>query len=271
MKKTIGLTATLAVTLASAGCSDEGPTLVVRPPTPDAGCTVSNVRSFEVYFVVDVSGSMREFLNDVQEQLFQFAQSFPELDSNENRVFVDYYVLGFVNDYAFFPRGAERMTSPLAVRGAIGQAIDAAADGTNVNDGSLNNDQSPQAGETGPENLLDALAQVYGRTPASDQVLVVLATDADFVDQGDVLTPNIEVMTPFEAVKEGLADIDAKVYAFTDGEVDGIDKSFRTRPAMEVTELFNLLELAEDSNAVGRILTQIAVEAACGEGAEAVN
>lgn len=255
--------------LGGLGCDDDGPGLVVQPPAPDTGCTVSILRSFEVYFVIDVSQSMEEFLGAVQEQLFQFANSFPERDANENRVFVDYYVLAFVNDWAFFPRGAARMTSPLAVRDAIGQAIRVTSDGSNLNDDSLNIDQPEQQGETGPENLLDALAQVYARTPASDRVLVVVATDADFKDQGDTLTPNIRVETSFEDAKTGLAGIDARVYAFTDGEVEGFDRNFEGRAPFEVEELFDLTDLADDSNTVGQILSQIAVESACEEDREA--
>lgn len=255
----------MAGALATTAACENDPVLVSAPPPPDPGCTVSALRSFEVYFVVDVSGSMSEFLASVQEQLFQFAQGFPEEDVNENRVFVDYYVLAFVNDWDFFPRGAARMTSPLAVRDALAQAVEAASGGRNLTDDSQNNDQPQQQGETGPENLLDALAQVYGRAPAADRVLVLVATDADFVEQGSVLTPNIEVMTTFEAAKAGLRDIDARVYAFTDGEVEGLDRNFEGQAPFQVEERFDLTELADDANTIGQILTQIAVESACGE------
>jgi hypothetical protein len=247
----------LVLAVGMTGCEDDNTGLGFVQPPVDAGCVVSTPRTFEVYFVVDVSASINDFLDDIQEQLTLFAQSFPELDENEDRVFVDYYVIGFVNDVAFFPPGSTRMTSPIAVAEALRQAVEAGADNTNVLNESDNGERN--------ENLLDALGAVLDNQPAADRTLVILATDENFSDQGEILSPNIEVQNSFSDIRTAydLARPDILLYAFTPGNIEGIDRNFRGMPPLVLEDAFDLDLLADDTNAVGNILARVAVDAAC--------
>jgi len=245
------------------GCEDD---TIFTPPTevPDLGCQVSNSRTFQVFFVVDVSNSVaaNDVLDAFQDELVDFAFAFPEFDANENRVLVDYYVIGFVNDYAFFPPGSRRMTAPVAVSEALEQAqtFGEMQDNTEVE-----------------ENLLDALDAVFDVAfeegmdgelfPVSDRILVIGTTDDDFVDQGEILTPNIEVQTSYADLSERLDRVSdvLTVFMFTPGDIEGIDRNFRLQPPLPV-ERFDLEAITEGSGSVGRILSQVAVDAACEDG-----
>jgi hypothetical protein len=253
----------LALGVLASGCEDDG---VFVPPTevPDLGCQVSNARTFQVFFVVDVSNSVaaNDVLNAFQEELVDFAFAFPEFDANENRVLVDYYVIGFVNDFAFFPPGTRRMTAPVAVSEALeqAQAFGQMQDNTEVE-----------------ENLLDALNAVFGVAfeegmdgeliPVSDRILVIGTTDDDFVDQGEILTPNIEVQTSYTELSERIDRVSdvMSVFMFTPGDIEGIDRNFRLQPPLSV-ERFDLEAITGGSGSVGRILSQVAVDAACAQG-----
>lgn len=256
----------LAMALFGAGCDPEATPLEVVVDPVDEDCIVSDVRSFEVFFVIDVSQSLAvgNVLDLVQDELIDFAQSFPEFDVNENRVFVDYYVVGFVNDVAFFPRGSPRMTSPIAVAEALQQAEDAGDDNSNLNSDTQNSDLGFQ------ENFLDAMGAVFDRMGAADRTLIIGATDEDFVDQGDTLTPNIVVQTAYADVARTLAENDdVSLFMFTPGDIEGIDRNFRGQPPLTLDDQFDLTRLGDAGNSIGRILAELVVDTACRPPSEA--
>ncbi|MEM1026330.1 MAG: hypothetical protein AAF627_18905 [Myxococcota bacterium] len=255
-----GCALSLWVAVLGAGCEDDA-VFTVPTEVPDLGCQVSTSRTFQVFFVVDVSNSVaaNDVLDAFQAELLDFAFAFPEFDSNENRVLVDYYVIGFVNDFRFFPPGSERMTAPVAVSEALEQAqvFGSMQDNTDVE-----------------ENLLDALNAVFEVAfdegsdgeliPNADRILVIGTTDDNFVDQGDTLTPGIQVQTSYADLSQRMSEQSdvMSVFMFTPGDIEGIDRNFRLQPPLPV-ERFNLNALTGSSGSVGRILTQVAVDAAC--------
>src|SRR5262245_2167431 len=115
----------LSITLAAfflSGCPDDtGPITTIEEP-PDAGCLREMApQTYQVYFVVDVSGSMGPFLTDLRNELVAFAGGFPELDAEGRPVRVDYYVVAFVNDVKWY---GGRMTSVIALQAALDEAIE---------------------------------------------------------------------------------------------------------------------------------------------------
>lgn len=245
-----------------AACSDDDGGLVqaIPPPTNDR-CTQSIPRTFQVYFVVNVSGSMNEYLAPLAEQLEAFVNGFPAVDVNGDRLLVDYYVVAFVNDVVFFPEGAPRMTSEIAVAQAIDDALERASGNRNLN-GSDNSEAT--------ENMLDAIDAALDNGTDADRVLFLIATQDQFAEQGELLLPSFTVQNSYADISARLDEVRQKglVYAFTNGEVEGIDRNFRLREPIDTDGLLDL-EVLRDEQAVGGILAQIAQEVACGDEPEA--
>src|SRR5436190_5186243 len=95
--------ASLFATLLGTACAeDSGPITTIEEP-PDAGCIREAApQTYQVFFVIDVSGSMGPFLTDLRNQIVTFANGFPKLDSEGRIVRVDYYVVAFVNDVKWY-------------------------------------------------------------------------------------------------------------------------------------------------------------------------
>ncbi|NJK89159.1 MAG: hypothetical protein HC923_06965 [Myxococcales bacterium] len=240
-------------------CGDEATVVIpsVRPPVVER-CSESVPRTFEVYFILNVSGSMETFLTAMRDQLEAFALGFPDVDVNGDRLLVDYYVIGFVNDHAFFPEGAARMTSSIAVAQAIQDAIDAATGDRNF-DGSNNSERS--------ENMLDAVDAALDNISNADRKLFLIASLDPFANQGERLLPNFTVQNAYADVRDRLQSsrADSFVYAFTNGDLEGFDRSYRGQAAIQADGLFDLGVLLGDTSGVGSILNQIAEEVACGD------
>lgn len=251
------LAAGLAVGLFAAGCGDEAIIVPTIDPPEQQGCTQSIPRTFQVYFVVNVSGSMDRYLESLADELETFVAGFPDVDVNGDRLLVDYYVVAFVNDYAFFPAGAPRMTSSIAVAQAIDDALERARNDRNM-DGSNNGEPT--------ENMLDALDAALDNGTDADRVLFLIATQDPFAAQGDRLLPNFTVQNSFADIKARLEEVQDKglVFAFTNGEVEGIDRNFELQEPLPTDGLLDL-EVLRDESAVGGLLSEIAQEIACGD------
>lgn len=252
--------AVLASALLGAGCADEGAGITVARPPPDAGCDVSDApQRFEVYFVVDVSGSMEEFNYELSNTVESFARAFPERDAQDNRVLVDYYVIAFVNDVLWFPNNARRMTEPVAVQGALQAAIARGRDNTLLTR-DLKNAEAD-------ENLLDALAEVINSHPREDaQVLVLVATDAGFREAPATLSGGIEVQSTFASVRADLESIGAQIHAFTPGALDGVTQQYAGQPALTTlpgSGAYSLRDLASSGELIEITLSDIAHNASC--------
>lgn len=243
-----------------AACTGDNTSLVTVEPPPDGGCVLDeSPRTYAIYFILDVSGSMSFFLERLALQLQTFAESFPEEDSEDNPVFVDYYVVAFVNDVRWFPDGAaRRMTSPVAVQAAIEQARLRGETNLNLNIDALNADTE--------ENLLDAIGAVVDSNPSADLNMVIIATDATFAEAPDTLSPGITVQTSYDEALAGLERIDAQVHVFVPGEVDGLTRNFKGMPPITTLggSTINPLE-AETGSAelIESALTNIAERTAC--------
>ncbi|MEQ8277253.1 MAG: hypothetical protein RMA76_00130 [Deltaproteobacteria bacterium] len=251
----IALTAALAV----AGCTGETTPLVTVEAPRDGGCLVDETpRTYQVYFVIDVSGSMVRFLEDLASQLQAFAASFPETDSQDTPVFVEYYVVAFVNDVRWFPDGlSRRMTSPIAVQGAFEQAIEAGANEQNLT-------RQVRNAET-EENLLDALQSVVDADPAADVIQVIIATDAPFAEAPTVLSTNLPVFSTYPQVAAGLERIGAEVHVFTKEQLDGLTRNYNGMPPLtsEGSTINDLDDLAESRDLILSALANIADRSNC--------
>ena len=247
--------------MAGAACSDDGPQLGVVLPPDDAGCSIELApRFYEVYFVLDVSTSMTRFLErGLAQQLESLALAFPERDSQDRRVLVDYYVLGFANDYKWFPEGpARRMTSPIAVQSAIEQAVSAGRDGNNLTQNFANAE--------GPENLLDTLQAVIDAQPQGEVVVLVVATDADISEFPTILSSDIQVQSRYTDVRERLLDLGVQLHALTSTELDGLTRMYKGQPPLTTgpgSRTYRLSELTESQEALQETLANIALTAQC--------
>ena len=257
---------TVALALAlggTSGCSDDGPTLDVVLPPPDAGCNIELApRSYEVYFVLDVSTSMTRFLeNGLAQQLESLTQAFPERDSQDRRVLVDYYVIGFANDFKWFPEGpARRMTSAIAVQSAIEQAVNAGRDGNNLTQNFANVEP--------PENLLDALNAIVEAQPQGEQVVVIVATDADISEFPTILSSEIQVRSSYADTREELLNLGVQVHALTSTELDGLTRMYKGQPPLTTgagSRTYSLRDLVESQEALQDALADIAQAAVCTE------
>jgi hypothetical protein len=254
-KKFLALSA-LTLTLATA-CEETPPVTVVDNPA-DAGCAgPDEPRHYEVYFALDVSGSMAPFLRDVRDELEGFVSGFPELDSRGRGVRVDYFVIGFVNDYKIFGDG--RLSSLLAVQAALDEAITAGSAETNLTTNTPNVEVE--------ENLLDALSLIpqLGTSSAAVKV-VIIATDADFVENPAVLGPNVRVASTFAGVRAMLASRGARVHIFSRDNTPGLDIPFKGVPPLLDLPGSSEARLDELTGARERVrerLNEIARGAAC--------
>jgi hypothetical protein len=260
MRTTTLCAALVGLSALGAGCADDLAPFTNVPPPPDAGCTLEQgPQRYEVYFVVDVSGSMAPFLNSLAGQLQDFARSFPERDTQDNRILVDYYVVAFVNDVLWFPNNARRMTDPIAVQQAIQEAVARGADNTLLTK-DLKNAESD-------ENLLDALSQVVSSArPDGAAVLVVVATDAGFREAPETLSGGITVQTRYATLRADLEARGIQLHAFTPDELDGLTRQFRNQPSLTSlpgSAQYSLRDLQASGELIQRTLQAIAQNAAC--------
>ena len=242
-----------------AACGDTGGSLGTIDEPPMKECIREAApRTYEIYFVLDVSTSMAPFLNDVKDELVALSFNFPEYDADGRRTQVDYYVVAFVNDYLWFPLGAERMTSHIAVQAAFEDAIAAGSSGQNLTQSSLNAETT--------ENLLDAIASVLARESDAEAKLMLIATDATFAEMPAVLSSGIEVQSSYHGIKSELEAQGFRVHAFTQSDVDGLGRLYANQPpltALPGSTVHDLSVLTGDRETVRQTLTDIAVNASC--------
>lgn len=252
--------AMLAASLSLAGCASDDFGIVVARPPPDAGCDLKEApQRYEVYFVIDVSGSMAPFNNALASTVQSFSRSFPERDANDNRVLVDYYVIAFVNDILWFPNNARRMTEPVAVQGAIEAAILRGADNTLLT-------RDLKNAET-EENLLDALSEVVTNNPREDaQVLVLIATDAGFKEAPATLSGGVTVRSTYPQIMGDLEALGARIHAFTPDALDGLTRQYAGMPALTTlpgSGSYSLRDLESSAELIETTLLDIAQSATC--------
>jgi hypothetical protein len=242
-----------------AGCGDTGGGLGNIEEPPKKECIRETApRTFEIYFVLDVSTSMAPFLNDVKDELVALSFNFPEFDAEGRRTQVDYYVVAFVNDFLWFPVGAERMTSHIAVQAAFEEAIAAGSTGNNLTQSALNAETT--------ENLLDAIASVLARQSDAEAKLMLIATDATFAEAPAVLSNDIVVESSYLDIKAELETQGFRVHAFTQSDVDGLGRLYANQPPLTTlpgSTVHDLSVLTGDRETVRETLTDIAVNAAC--------
>ncbi len=263
MKMISRCAALFAMTFAAAGttaCREDAPPLSVARPPPDAGCAIEEApQNYEVYFVIDVSGSMAPFLRDLAATVQSFSLAFPERDAQGNRILVNYYVIAFVNDVVWVPNNARRMTQPIAVQAAIEDAIDLGRDNTLLTRDLKNAEKD--------ENLLDALAQVLSNAPTNDaKVLVLVATDAGFREAPDTLSGGIMVQSNYQSIKADLEGVGAQIHAFTPDALDGLTRQYAGQPALTTipgSNSYSLRELESSAELIERTLLDIAQNATC--------
>lgn len=250
----------LVAALALVGCYDDTPPLlddVLPPPKKDCIREVTP-RTFAVYFVTDVSGSMAPFLEDLRDEMVNLTTNFIETDSEGRRTLIDYYLVGFVNDVRWFPESAPRMNSHIAVQDAFTGAIELGLRNRNLNSNSPNAEAR--------ENLLDALAEVLESNPQADAKMVFIATDAPFAEAPDRLSGGIEVRSNFTSIKADLEAQEFRVHTFTQDEVDGLTRLYRglepltTLPG-STTHRFG--DLSEARGQIRETLINIAQDASC--------
>lgn len=238
-----------------AACEDTPP-ISVTPDPPDSGCAIAvEPRHFEVYFVVDVSGSMEPFLTGVKNELQAFASGFPEQDQMGRSVRVDYYLIAFVNDVKQF---GGRMSSPIALAQAIDDALAAGRGGNNLNSSDSNVDLE--------ENLLDALALIPSLAGSPEVPLVMIATDAAFVERPSVLNAGIMVQNTYAEVRDQLLQRNARIHAFTKLPYPGLSTNYMGLPPLTAapgSSVQSLDELTGASDRVREVLNQIARNASC--------
>jgi hypothetical protein len=239
------------------GADDSGLSNIEEPPKKEC-IRETAPRTFEIYFVLDVSTSMAPFLNDVKDELVALSLNFPEYDADGRRTRVDYYVVGFVNDHRYFPAGAERMTSHIAVQAAFEEAIAAGSDGRNLTQDFLNAETT--------ENLLDAIASVLSRESSAEAKLMLIATDAVFAESPAVLSNGITVQSSYAAIKSELEAQGFRVHAFTQNDVDGLSRVYANQPPLTTlpgSTVHDLSVLIGDRQTVRETLIDIALNAAC--------
>lgn len=239
----------------SACGTDGGITTVVQPP-PE--CDIARQpRKYAVYFALDVSGSMHRFLETLGDSAADLARSFPKEDGDGRQVMVDFYVVAFVNNVAWFP-GPSPMNLPMDVKDAIQQAIQAAEGEHNLNASSLNLERA--------ENSLDALSAIVEakRRPDTKSV-VILATDAGFVEAPNTLSGPFEVKARLADVREGLERIQADVHVFTPAPIDGITRNFGTQPGLNAVPGVKHHDIPANASAKGLIgvMKSIGFDASC--------
>jgi hypothetical protein len=242
-------------------CADEssGPLAVVDEP-PDAGCIRPYEPStYDVYFVLDVSGSMDPFIMDVRRQLLAFATSFPERNNAGLRVQVSYYVTAFVNDVKDFGDG--RITSTIELEAATDDAIAAGSGGRNLTQ--MTPDAVPPGGE---HDALDALAHVLELGPSAEAKLVVLATDSLFVEAPAILYHDLHVQTAYADLLDKYMAAGIRLHAFSVPGHEGLALPFMHLPpltSLPGSSFHDFQELAGAGDLIRQTLTSIAHGSAC--------
>lgn len=239
-----------------AGCQDDAARLATVEEPPDAGCIrTEEPQTYEVYFVIDVSGSMGPFLNDLRDELVAFADGFARLDDQGRPVRVDYYVVAFVNDVKRF---GGRMTSVIALQAAFEEAI--ARGQTNMNLMQNRFNAEPE------ENLLDALADVIAGNPSAEANLILVANDAPFLESPSILSDRIEVRSNYASIRADLERVGARVHAFVPDQLDGLSRTYQGQPALTSlpgSTVHSLRDLTGANSEIRSTLSFIAREAAC--------
>ncbi len=214
------LVALASVMLASA--CDDPPSLL--PAETPVCLREETPTTYEVYFAIDVSGSMGPFLTDVKNELVGFADSLPKFDDQGRSTQVQFFVIAFVNDVRWYPDNVRRLRQVSQVQAAFESAI---ADG----EGNLNLNTATSNAET-QENLLDALKAVVDNHPAADANLVLLATDAGFAEAPDELSGKVKVQSTYPAILSGLEAASVRVHAFARPGTDGLTRGYAGHPAL---------------------------------------
>lgn len=240
-----------------AGCTDDtGNRLVNVEQPPDAGCIrTQEPSSYEVYFVVDVSGSMGPFLTDLKSELLGFAENFAREDSEGQRIRVDYYVVAFVNDVKMY---GGRMTSVISLQSALQEAIDRGQTEQNLTQNRANAEEA--------ENMLDALSEVVKTSRDAEAKLVLIAADATFVEAPAILSDNIQVKSTYTSIKSDLQGIGARVHAFVPDKLDGLTRTYHNEPpltSLAGSTVNSLRALTGVRSKIRETLSFIAREAAC--------
>jgi|GEM_PF-2138581 len=243
--------------VALAACSDGSTGISVASETPDAGCTIESApKSHSVYFVLDVSGSMRLFLAELSNELQSFVESFPEYDAEGERIQLDFYVIAFVNDVKQF--GGGRMTSVIALQDAFENAIAAGKDDYNLTVRSFNAERE--------ENLLDAVGYISSLNSMSESHMVMIATDAPFVESPGSLNEGIQVQNTYQGILQLLRVMNAGVHAFTISDLDGLTRGYRKYEALTSlpgSSVHRLNSLTGASSKIRETLGLIARNASC--------
>lgn len=243
--------------VAMAACSDGATGISVASETPDAGCTIESApKSHSVYFVLDVSGSMRLFLEELSNELQSFVESFPEYDADGERIQLDFYVIAFVNDVKQF--GGGRMTSVIALQDAFENAIEAGKDDFNLTVRSFNAERE--------ENLMDAIGYISSLNSMSESHTVMIATDAPFRESPELLNEGIQVQNTYEGVMQLLRTLNAGVHAFTASDLDGLTRGYRKYEALTSlpgSSVHRLNSLTGASSKIRETLGLIARNASC--------
>lgn len=245
----------VAVAAIAGGC-DEDPVLVPTEPTICLRETTPN--SYEVYFVIDVSGSMAPFLTDVKNELSAFAESLPEFDDRGRSTSVQFFVIGFVNDVRWYPENVRSLSDATQVEAAFDSAIEDGKDNRNLNEPTVNAEVE--------ENLLDALKAALDNRPSSDANVILLATDADFVEAPDELSGNIPVQASYREIRSGLERVGARVHAFVSPDTDGLTRSYAGEPALTSlpgSTVHDITALTGARDTIRKTLTVIAESADC--------
>src|SRR5688572_8040900 len=128
--------ALLLLTAALASACEEDPVLL---PTVPRVCTREfTPTTYEVYFVIDVSGSMGPFLTDVKNELLAFADGLPEFNDEGRATTVEFFVVAFVNDVRWYPDNVRRLQEVGDVQRAFENAIRDGEDNLNLNTPTVN-------------------------------------------------------------------------------------------------------------------------------------
>ncbi len=240
-------------------CGDDFVSIRPVSPPQELPCELDEaVRRFEVFFVLDVSGSMTPFLETLASTLSALAVSFPVENRRGDRVLVSYRVVGFVNDVRLFPPGAERMTSHIAVSDAIREGIAAGRGNRNLNANTPNSDAD--------ENLLDALSAVLAQSEGAQAVLALVATDAGFREAPATLSGGITVRSTYPEILSGLQNREVRVHAFVPGPLDGLTRPFRGQPPLTSLpggRVYDLDALGGANDLIETTLAGIAIDATC--------
>lgn len=258
MGRYMQLPGALLLAVALAACDDGGGNINVTPPDEtDAGCLrAEEPVSYDIYFVVDVSGSMAPFLTSVRNELIAFAQGFPGENAEGRRVRVDYHLIGFVNDVKAF--GGGRMTSLIAVQAAFDEAIAAGQTNYNLNTRTFNAETE--------ENTLDALDAAIQVPSTADARVIIFAGDAEFFEAPASLAENIVVANTYAGIRQKLEDAQIRLHAFTKRGLHGFFVPYDQKPPLTDlpgSKVYALDELVGASDRVANTLFEIARDVAC--------